>query len=221
MMNHPPIFFLNALRHLRRAFMCCSLVAFAIVASAQAPQLPHGFHLLEDAPDPCIVKADLDGDKKADVFCAAKRDNETDARLLAILKDGKSIITSGTLSMCCGSIAVRGNVVDVHSQGMRGFSYYKFRWDAAAKDFRLIGYDTESFGTATGDGSGKSSINLLTGSYEAAFSVWNEKREQLIALPKIKRKVSVSRKFYLKGFNEDADQWLTDLNARYLPKEVR
>jgi hypothetical protein len=214
-------FFLNALRHTRRAFLCCSLVAITSVADAQTPHLPSGFALLEDTPAPCIAKADLDGDKKTDLFCAAKRKNETDARLLAILKDGKTVIVSGPLSMCCGSVTARGNVVDIHSQGMRGFTYYKFRWDAAAKDFRLIGYDTESFGTATRDGSGKSSINLLNGNYEAAFNVWNEKQEKLIPLPKIKRKVSVSRKFYLKTFNEDADSWLADLNARYLPKEVR
>lgn len=206
---------------MRRAFVCCGLLGFACAASGQTPQLPQGYLLLENTPDPCIVKADLDGDKQNDLFCAAKRGNETDPRLLAVLKDGKTVIVSGMLSMCCGSIAVHGNVVDVHSQGMRGFTYYKFRWDGAAKDFRLIGYDTESFGTATGDGSGKSSINLMTGDYEAAFSVWNEKQEKLVPLPKIRRKVAVSRKFYLKTFNEDADQWLAELNARYLPKEVQ
>jgi hypothetical protein len=195
-------------------------MVLATVARAQPPQLPNGYHLLEDAPDPCLVRADLDGDKKTDLFCAAKRKNETDARLVAVLKDGKSVIVSGMLSMCCGSLAVHGNVVDVHSQGMRGFSYYKFRWDAAAKDFRLIGYDTESFGNAVHDGSGTTSLNMLTGNYEANTNTWDEKKEDLIP-HKVKRKLSLSRKVYLKNFDKKVCDWLSDIDYKNLPKELR
>ncbi len=190
-------------------------------AGAQAPKLPSGYRLQEDAPASCMVKADLDGDGSPDWFCAAVKDGDDEARLLALLKGGKVMVQSGPLSMCCGSIAVKGAVVDVHSKGMRGFTYYKFRWEAVAGDFRLIGYDTESFGNAANDGSGFSSINMLTGGYEAAFNSWNEKRGKLMALPKVKRKIVVSRKIYLKSFDEAADSWLMALNAKYLPKEVR
>ena len=189
-------------------------------AQSGAQSLPPGYGPLEDAPGTVTVSMDMDGDGRQDAFCAALRHGEEDARLLARLASGKTL-SSGTLSMCCGSITAKGTVVDVHSKGMRGFTYYKFRWEAAAGDFRLIGYDTESFGNAANDGSGTSSVNLLTGAYEAAFNSWNEKRGKLIALPKVKRKIAVSRKIYLRTFDEAADSWLADLNAKYLPKEVR
>ncbi len=200
------------------AFSLSLLLSNAYHGAAQS--LPSGYKLLEDAPASVSISADLDGDGKRDAFRAVVRSGGEDAQLMAQLANGKTL-TSGALSMCCGSISAKGGVVDVHSKGMRGFAYYKFRWEAAAGDFRLIGYDTESFGNAANDGSGTSSLNLLTGSYEAAFNNYNEKQEKLIALPKVKRKIAVSKKIYLRSFNETADSWLADLNAKYLPKEVR
>ena len=190
--------------------------------AAQELKLPAGYSILEDASGKAsTLRYDFDGDGRQDVFCGIQPQEGADAKLMAVLKNGKAVLYSQPLSMCCGSISQKKGVIDVHSKGMRGFTYYKFRWDAAAKDFRLIGYATESFGNATNDGSGKSSLNILTGAYEAAFNVWDEKRQKLVALPKVNRKITVGRRVYLKQFGEDADNWLAELNAANLPKELR
>ena len=162
---------------------------------------------------------DFDGDGRKDVFAAVESAGGDDPRLMA--KIGKRTLYSKPLSMCCGSISQKKGVIDVNSKGMRGFTYYKFRWDPRVKDFRLIGYATESLGNAANDGSGKSSLNLLTGDYEAAFNSWNEKREQLVALPKVRRKIAVGKRIYLQQFDDTIDEWLAALNSRQLPKELR
>jgi hypothetical protein len=140
---------------------------------------------------------------------------------MAVLKGGRKLIFSQALSMCCGSLSQKKGVIDVQSKGMRSFSYYKLRWDKAAGDFRLIGYSTESFGNAANDGSGNSSLNLLTGDYKAAYSIWNEKRAELVALPKVTRRLKLGRCIYLKSFGEETYEWLSDVNYRNLPKELR
>ena len=198
------------------------ILAFLINAAAQDPKLPAGYKILEDASgNPAMLRYDFDSDGRQDIFCAIQPQTGDDAKLMAVLKSGKSVSYSQALSMCCGSLSQKNGVIDVHSKGMRGFTYYKFRWDAKAKDFRLIGYDTESFGNAVHDGSGKSSLNLITGAYEAAFNVWDEKKQKLVALPKVNRKLNLGRRIYLKQFGEDADSWLAQLNASNLPKELR
>ena len=191
-------------------------------ATAQNSFLPTGYHVQANGSGtPNELRADLDGDGRPDVFRAIEQGEGEDAMLMAVLKGGKAILYSHPLSMCCGSLSQKNGVIDVHSRGMRGFTYYKFRWDAGAKDFRLIGYATESFGNAANDGSGKSSLNLLTGDYEAAFNSWNERSQKLVALPRIKRRVTIGNRIYLKEFGEAEDEWLAMLNAKYLPKELR
>ncbi len=206
----------------RLVLFCLFLLCGYASSKAQAPILPRGF-TLQPAPsgEPGFVRYDFDGDGKIDVFCAAAKEGEEDARLMALLKRGNRVLKSGTLSMCCGVISQKGGVVQVQSRGMRGFSYYKFRWDKSAKDFRLIGYDTESFGNAAGDGSGKSSLNLLTGAYAGSFHKWSAGRRKLLPQPAIRSTKPLSKRIYLSSFGEAEDAWLAELSASYLPKSMR
>jgi hypothetical protein len=209
----------RVLRFVSAVLFCAALAAIAAHTHAQ-PQLPRGYHLLTDASDSCIVSGDFDGDGKTDLFCAATRQGGSDAQLLAVISGSRATLASGSLSMCCGSISLKGKVVEVHSRGNRSFSYYKFRWDAAAKDFRLVGYDTESFGNAVHDGSGTTSLNLLTGDYEASLNSWSEQKQDLIP-HQLKKKIAIRKKIYLKSFDEKACDWLMDTDYNNMPKELR
>ncbi len=207
---------------MKAAFLVTTLGLFPFGAFAQTPKLPAGYHIQMNASgQPNIVRYDFDGDGANDVVCAIEKGEEEDVKLMATLRNGKIVLSSKSTSTCCGSMSQKSGVIDVHSKGMRGFSYYKFRWDKPAMDFRLIGYETESFGNAAHDGSGTSSLNLINGDFIAEYNSWNEKKQDLVTLPKVKRKIPVSKKMYLKNFGDDMDEGLATMTHKYLPKAVQ
>ncbi len=208
------------LLHTRTLFTLALLNSIASFGTAQVPKMPPS-HSLQSGIGSNPIKADFDGDGKRDEFYVAEESENTDGYFIALMSTcGR--IESPVVPLCCGSVDQKGKgTLRAASKGMRGFSYWTFRWDAAAKDFRLIGYDTENFGNAMNDGSGTSSLNLLTGDFVAAFNSADVKSGELRALPKVRRKVVVSRRIYLQKFDEAADAWVADLARRNFPKEVQ
>ncbi len=57
------------------------------------------------------------------------------------------------------------------------------------------------FGPASNDGSGESSVNLLTGQYIGNWNYYDLKKEELIKIPTIKSKM-IFPKIYLENFSE-------------------
>lgn len=191
-------------------------------AAAQTMKLPPNHSMQQSASGtPNLLRADFDGDGKADLFCVAE-DAEGNGYFVVITTT-RGRMESGTMPSCCASIerGAKPGVIRISSKGMRYFAYYTFRWDAAAKDFRLIGHDTESFGNAVHDGSGTSSLNLITGAFEASFNNYDEEREELTVLPKVRKKVVVNRRIYLQKFGEESEAWVSELAHRNFPKEVQ
>lgn len=171
--------------------------------------MPTGYKLQKDVSGTVsFLRSDLDGDGKRDSLMVVEVNPGEDGRILALISSRKQPILSPPVAMCCGTVTLRKNVVVAETRGMRGFSTFRFRWEAAAKDFRLIGFDTESFGTASGDGSGRESLNLLTGAYEGVFNHWDEICEELMPLPPVKRNLKINRKIYLSRWSEEVEQWL-------------
>lgn len=184
--------------------------------------MPSGHRVqLSESGTPLLLKADLDGDKKRDSFMVLELEAGDDGRVLTLMSSQKKPALSPTIALCCGSLTVNKNVVVAVSRGMRGFSTFRFRWEAAAKDFRLIGFDTESFGTASGDGSGTTSLNLLNGAYSEALNHWDEVCEELVPLPPKKRTLKINRKVYLRQWSEDVEQWLYDTMSSQLAPGMR
>jgi hypothetical protein len=193
--------------------MICSIASLAQRGMPVHYQVQHG-----ETGQHLFLQSDLDGDKKRDSLMVVVAEPGDDGRILALVSSRKSPLLSPPIGLCCGSLSVNKNVVVAITRGMRGFGTFRFRWDPAAKDFQLIGYDTESFGNASGDGSGKASLNLLNGAYEAAFYHWDEVCEELAPLPPVKRKLKLNRKVYLSQWSEKSEQWLYDtMNAQLAP----
>jgi hypothetical protein len=118
------------------------------------------------------------------------------------------------------SLSVKKNVLTISSQFMRGENYFKFRYDSKLKKIILIGYDNTQYGNATQDGSGSSSYNLLTGNYVANWNSFDEKKNKLIALPPISKKLPI-KTYPLDKFSDDAISELDNVGYQLLPAKLK
>lgn len=140
---------------------------------------------------------DLDGDKKSDslyfkdnrIVCAlsSKKYKKTFSREIETL-DGYAFKSTKS-----------GFEFGFHA--MRAGYAGQFRYDAKSGKIQLIGMSRYEFGNAANDGSGESSVNLLTGNYIGNWNYYDHTQEKLVKIPSIKTKMTFS-KTYLEAFNE-------------------
>lgn len=142
---------------------------------------------------------DFDGDKIADtVFLSAE-----DPRIICKLSTmAFKEIKSKELELLSDQNGVRKtkNGFELYSSFMRAGNACQFRFDVQTKKMQLIGMSCYEFGNAANDGSGEGSVNLLTNTYIGEWSYYDEKKEMLVKLPKIKQKMIVG-KIYLDTFD--------------------
>lgn len=202
-------------------FVSSIILLTGVSSYAQKQVVDAGYTLQKSASGTDnIVKFDFDKDGIQDLFYVMESENSTVFR--ASLRNGQVLLDSksdGSIG-CCSAVSIKGNVVTCATKGMRGFTYYRWRYDGTLKNFRLIGYDTESFGNAANDGSGKSSLNLLTGAYQNAFNYVDEKKDKLVAAPKAHAMVKAPI-ILLTNFDNDADETIDALTGKYVPEQVR
>lgn len=96
------------------------------------------------------------------------------------------------------------NGFEFYNHWMRAGYQCQFRFDPKTKQVRLIGMSRYEFGPANNDGSGESSVNLLTGDYIGDWNYYdhlaNNEKGELIKIPTIKTKMRFN-KVYLGGFS--------------------
>lgn len=113
---------------------------------------------------------------------------------------------------------IQSKAIDIlnETSGVRttksGFEFYndwmragygnQFRYDTKTKKMQLIGMSRYEFGNATNDGSGESSVNLLTNDYIGNWNYFDSKKEELVKIPTIKTKLALG-KIYLDAFNDE------------------
>jgi hypothetical protein len=166
------------------------------------------------------VQIDFESDGKMD-NATLKKTEEGYFLQYTLSSDGKKH-TTPTITMGGdeNSLSVKKNVLTISSQFMRGENYFKFRYDNKLKKIILIGYDNTQYGNATNDGSGSSSYNLLTGNYVANWNSFGEKKNDLIALPPISKKLPI--KIYpLDNFSDDTISELDAVGYKLLPAKLK
>lgn len=96
------------------------------------------------------------------------------------------------------------NGFEYYSRAMRGGFACQFRYDVKSKMVQLIGMSRYEFGNATNDGSGKSSVNLLTGDYIGDWNYYdltaNKGQGKLVKIPTIRAKMQFEPT-YLENFD--------------------
>lgn len=106
---------------------------------------------------------------------------------------------------------------------MRGGFAIQFRYEPKDKKIRLIGMRRFEFGPANNDGSGESSVNLLTNQYIGDWNYWDEEDSELKKIPTIRKKM-VFPKVYLDGniietfetYQEKCSNWFNAEKKRLL-----
>lgn len=79
---------------------------------------------------------------------------------------------------------------------MRAGSSLQFRYEKETGKMRLIGMSRYEFGPANNDGSGQSSVNLLTDSYIAEWNYFDNNKTELIKIPTIKKKMILPKVYF-------------------------
>ncbi|MES2775551.1 MAG: hypothetical protein V4722_15350 [Bacteroidota bacterium] len=99
-------------------------------------------------------------------------------------------------------IVTTKNGFEFYNNWMRAGYRNQFRFSAKEKKIQLIGMSRYELGNAANDGSGESSVNLLTNDYVGNWNFYHEKKEALIAIPTIKTKL-ILPKTHLESFSEE------------------
>lgn len=100
---------------------------------------------------------------------------------------------------------------------MRAGGAYQFRYAQDAGKMRLIGMERYEFGPASNDGSGKSSVNLITGKYVGEWNYFDERRNKLIKMPTIAKSMNFQR-VYFDTFKDEFTIY-SDKDAAYYAAE--
>ncbi|SOD18344.1 hypothetical protein [Pedobacter xixiisoli] len=151
-----------------------------------------------------LVK-DIDFDGKKDTIYV----DETESKIICRLSTQNfRKLKSGTIETLHANSPVEGtkNGFEFRNNWMRSGYAMQFRYEKNEKRIRLIGMSDYAFGNAAGDGSGESSINLLTGDYIGLWNYYdhnaNNEKGALIKIPAAKAKIYL-KKTYLEDIGDN------------------
>lgn len=105
------------------------------------------------------------------------------------------------LNLMSGVVETK-NGFEFFNDWMRAGYKNQFRYNTKTKKIQLIGMSRYEFGNATNDGSGESSVNLLTGDYIGNWNYHDGDKDKLIKIPTIKTKMKFSL-INLEDFGEE------------------
>jgi hypothetical protein len=94
------------------------------------------------------------------------------------------------------------NGFEFFNDWMRAGYKNQFRYNEKTKKIHLIGMSRYEFGNAANDGSGESSINLLTNDYIGDWNYFDLKKDELVKIPTIKTKMKF-KTINLEDFGEE------------------
>ena len=103
---------------------------------------------------------------------------------------------------------------------MRASNAYQFRFEKESGKMRLIGMEREEFGPANNDGSGESSVNLLTNDYIGEWNYWDNSKMELVKMPAIKKKI-VFTKVYFDTMNGEFSNYMEKDSGYYLSEKKK
>jgi hypothetical protein len=140
------------------------------------------------------LSADFDGDKVSDKVYL---DSHSGAVVYELSSQKFSKVASNRFEDN-GEISFdqTKNGFKVKMNQMRAGSVYQFRYEKETGKMRLIGMERYEFGPANNDGSGESSVNLLTNMYIGEWNYFDNKKVELVKIPTIKKKMIFPKTYF-------------------------
>ena len=141
-----------------------------------------------------MISADFDGDKITDKVYV----DESGGTVIYELSTQKFKKVSTEDFRDNGEIFLNPskNGFRVELNRMRSGNYYQFRYEKSTGKMQLIGMQRYEFGPANNDGSGESSVNLLTNSYIADWNYYDLDKSELIKIPTIRKKMVLPKTYF-------------------------
>lgn len=112
------------------------------------------------------------------------------------------------------------NGFKINLNQMRASNSYQFRYEKETGKMRLIGMEREEFGPANNDGSGESSVNLLTNTYIGEWNYFDDNKMKLVKMPPIKKKM-VFPKTYFDSLGNVFSTYIDKDTSYYLKEKKR
>ena len=164
------------------------------------------------------LNADFDGDKVADkVYLDSKTGNVvyelSSQKFKKVVSD--HFEDSGEIFF-----DKTKNGFKVKLNQMRAGYVYQFRYEKESGKMRLIGMERYEFGPANNDGSGESSVNLLTDTYIGEWNYFDVQKAKLIKMPTIKKKM-VFPKTYFDNLTSEFSTYMDKDYIYYMAEKKR
>ena len=134
-----------------------------------------------------LVK-DIDNDGKNDTIFIDLEKTTIVCKLSTLIYESVSSKPIEFLNEPSGIIETK-NGFAFFNDWMRAGYKNQFRYNSKTKKMQLIGMSRYEFGNAANDGSGESSVNLLTGDYNGNWNYYDMEKDSLIKIPTIKTKM--------------------------------
>ena len=134
-----------------------------------------------------LVK-DIDNDGKQDTVFVNVEKSTIICKLSTLNYKSVSSKPIEILNEQSGIIKTKNGFAFFNDWMRAGYKNY-FRYNSKTKKIQLIGMSRYEFGNAVHDGSGESSVNLLTGDYIGNWNYNDIEKDNLIIIPTIKTKM--------------------------------
>jgi hypothetical protein len=151
---------------------------------------------------------DLDGDQISDTIMLNRTNSELICRLSTQNFKAQKSKRIEYLSTSSGLEATKSGFKFFNYQMREGYTC-QFRFNKVANKMELIGMSRYNDGNAQLDGSGESSVNLLTGGYIGNWNSFDAKHRKLIKIKTIQQPLQLPRTF-LEEFSEKQPQLYAD-----------
>lgn len=145
---------------------------------------------------------DLDGDRKQDTVYL----NKTSSRIVCKLSSRKfkpvESLPIEILNSVSGITGTNDGFIFDNHWMRAGYRNY-FRYEPETKQIRLVAMNRYEFGNAANDGSGESSVDLLTNEYIGSWNYYDTEQDVLIQMPVIETRMSLPAT-YLETFSDES-----------------